>query len=134
VFTRVSITGLLIVLLAVWRITHLFWGEDGPGEIFLWLRRLAGESFLGKLLDCFYCLSLWTALPFALWLGESWPERFVLWLSFSGGAILLERGTAKSSTPPPAHWIEYPADSRPTDSDSQSHPETQEDHSHVMLR
>src|SRR5215510_6716205 len=68
----VSFTTFVIAVLAVWRITHLFFGEDGPYDIFLRLRRLAGRSFFGQLLDCFYCLSLWFAAPLAWLLAETW--------------------------------------------------------------
>lgn len=110
---QLSITSFVIVVLAVWRITHLFWGEDGPGDIFVRLRRLAGDSFFGRLLDCFYCLSLWVALPCASLLGRTWPERLALWFSLSGGAILLERATSRPLAappppPPPAIWHEAP--------------------------
>jgi hypothetical protein len=125
--TRLSITGLALVLLAVWRITHLLWGEDGPGDIFVRLRKLAGESFFGQLLDCFYCLSLWIALPFAWLIGVGWLQQLVFWFAFSGGAILLERATAGKSHPPAAEWTETPSDSPPESS-------TKEDHSNVMLR
>ena len=104
----VSFTTLLIAVLAVWRITHLFSGEDGPGDIFLRLRRLAGMGFLGQLLDCFYCLSLWFAAPLAWLLAETWLERALLWLGLSGGAILLERVTKRNHNPPPAIWHETP--------------------------
>jgi uncharacterized protein DUF1360 len=104
---RLSPTELLIAVLAVWRITHLLWGEDGPFELLLRLRKLAGRGFVGELLDCFYCLSLWIAIPFAWVMGNNWPERLVLWLSFSGGAILLERATV-ARTPPAAEWSETP--------------------------
>lgn len=57
------------------------------------LRRRAGNGFWGELLDCFYCLSLWVAAPFALWLGEHLAECLLLWPALSGGAILLERMT-----------------------------------------
>ena len=104
----VSLTTFLIAMLAVWRVTHLFWGEDGPGDIFLRLRRLAGSSFFGQLLDCFYCLSLWIAAPLGVMLGRTWLERGLLWLSLSGGAILLERVTTRNQKPPPAIWHETP--------------------------
>ena len=59
------------------------------------LRKLAGASFWGNLLDCFYCLSLWIAIPFAIALSETWRESVLLWLALSGGAILLERITLR---------------------------------------
>jgi hypothetical protein len=82
---------LVIGILAVWRITHLFNAEDGPANLLVRLRRAAGSGLLGSLLDCFYCLSLWIAIPFALVLGGGWRERFFLWLALSAGAIVLER-------------------------------------------
>jgi hypothetical protein len=107
---RLSPTELLIAVLAVWRGTHLLWGEDGPFELLLSLRKLAGRGFFGQLLDCFYCLSLWIAIPLAWVMGQSWPSRLVLWLSLSGGAILLERITV-ARTPPTAEWSETPSGS-----------------------
>jgi hypothetical protein len=93
--SHLSLAGLIIAILAVWRLAHLLWGEDGPWEVFVRFRKVVGNGFWGKLLDCFYCVSLWVALPFALWVGTTWPERFIFWLAFSGGAILLERMTPK---------------------------------------
>ena len=108
-FSSLSLTTVCVVVLAVWRVTHLLWGEDGPGDIFVRLRKAAGPGFFGRLLDCFYCMSLWVAIPFALLLAASWTERVVLWLGLSGGAILLERATSpKVTPPPPAFWQEEP--------------------------
>src|SRR5438046_551393 len=70
-FARLTPFTLIVATLALWRLTHLFWGEDGPGDLFVRLRRLAGQGFWGSLLDCFYCLSLWFAAPLAWMLGES---------------------------------------------------------------
>lgn len=86
--------GLTLGILSVWRITHLLYGEDGPADVFVRLRRLAGRSLFGQLLDCFYCLSVWIAVPFALWLGGRWQERLLLVPALSAGAILLERLTS----------------------------------------
>jgi hypothetical protein len=97
---------LTVGILSVWRITHFFQAEDGPGDVMVHFRRKAGAGFLGKLLDCFYCLSLWTALPFALLIGQYWRERLLLWLAFSAGAILLERLTSRNHTTPPAFYVE----------------------------
>jgi hypothetical protein len=77
--------------LGVWRLTHLLSAEDGPGAIFARLRAIAGHGFWGGLFDCFYCLSLWIAVPFALAVGSGWRETLLLWPALSGAAILLER-------------------------------------------
>jgi hypothetical protein len=91
---------LILGILGVWRVTHLLNAEDGPWDIFVRLRRTVGSGFWGDLLDCFYCLSLWVAAPFAFVLGEKWGEAILLWLGLSGGAILLERATvAREGTP-----------------------------------
>jgi hypothetical protein len=82
---------LALGVLAVWRITHLLQAEDGPWNLFVRFRGLFGQGGFGALLDCFYCLSLWIAIPFAVWIGESWKERILLWPALSAAAILLER-------------------------------------------
>lgn len=97
---------LVVGVLSVWRLTHLLQAEDGPWDIFVSLRRIVGNGFWGKLLDCFYCLSMWVAAPFAYYLALTWPERGMLWLALSGAAILLERATAHPETIPPALYYE----------------------------
>jgi hypothetical protein len=84
---------LTLGVLATWRITHLVQAEDGPWAVVAKIRRLAGNSFWGQLMDCFYCLSIWVALPLAVGLGGTLGERALLWPSLSAAAILLERAT-----------------------------------------
>jgi hypothetical protein len=84
---------LLLGILAVWRLTHLLQAEDGPADLIVRLRRTMGVGFWARLMDCFYCLSLWIALPVACWTGRSTAERVLLWFAISAGAILLERLT-----------------------------------------
>jgi hypothetical protein len=86
-----------LAILAVWRLTHLLHAEDGPLRIFArgrnWLRRMS----LSGPTDCFYCLSLWVAAPFAMMLGSQWEDRATLWLALSGGAILANRLTEEEA-------------------------------------
>ena len=82
---------LAVGVLATWRLTHLIVAEDGPWIVVARLRRIAGAGFLATLMDCFYCSSMWVALPFAIWVGDDWVARVVAWPALSGGAILLER-------------------------------------------
>ena len=89
---------LVVGVLVVWRITHLLFAEDGPWDVVIRLRRQAGAGFWGKLLDCFYCLSLWMAAPLALLLGGGWTERLLLWPALSAGAIVIERLTSRERT------------------------------------
>jgi uncharacterized protein DUF1360 len=98
----------LLGALAVWRITHLLQAEDGPWDSLVGLRRMAGRSFIGALLDCFYCLTIWIAAPFAYWLGEGWKEKLLLWPALSAAGILLERiGALRESAAP---YFEEPED------------------------
>jgi hypothetical protein len=95
---------LALGVLSTWRITHLLQAEDGPGAILAKARRALGSGFWGQLADCFYCLSLWLALPLAWTIGHDIRERLFLWPALSAGAILLERlGKAE---PPPAAYFE----------------------------
>lgn len=93
-------------ILSVWRITHLLQAEDGPWDGVVYLRQKAGDGFWGQLLDCFYCLSVWSAVPFAIFLGDSLSKRILLWPALSAGAILLERFTERAYTEPPAQFFE----------------------------
>ena len=97
---------LLLGVLCVWRITHLFQAEDGPWDVVARIRRAAGDGQFGRLLDCFYCLSLWIAVPFAWLIGSAVTGRVLLWLAFSGGAILAEQASTVRSRPQPPSSVQ----------------------------
>jgi hypothetical protein len=80
----------VLAALATWRITHLLTGEDGPGDVIARVRARLGDGFLGRLMDCFYCLSLWVAAPLALLVSTSPLGWALSWLALSGAACLLE--------------------------------------------
>lgn len=77
--------------LATWRITHLLTSEDGPGDLVFKLRKKLGNSLPGKAMDCFYCSSLWVAVPFTAFLSREVIEAVITWLALSGAACLLEK-------------------------------------------
>jgi hypothetical protein len=83
--------GFILAVLATWRLTHLLASEDGPADLIVRFRALLGQSLAGKLMDCFYCLSLWIAAPAALFVSRRPLEWLFCWLALSGGACLLER-------------------------------------------
>lgn len=97
---------LALGMLSVWRITHFLQAEDGPWDLTVRLRQAVGDGVFGAALDCFACLSLWVAAPFAAMIAERWGQGILLWLSFSAGALLLERATNRDSDPPPAYYFE----------------------------
>jgi hypothetical protein len=82
---------LAVGVLAVWRVSYLLQAEDGPWKAFERLRRGLRGGVWDDIFMCFYCLSLWVAIPFALTLGEDWTSRLMLWPALSAGAIIVER-------------------------------------------
>jgi hypothetical protein len=82
---------LIVAVLATWRITHLLAQEDGPGDLFVKLRAKLGNRLLGRMLDCFQCLSLWVAFPIALFVTTRPLDFLFTWIAVSGAACLLER-------------------------------------------
>lgn len=82
--------------LAVWRVAHLMANENGPWDLVLRMRMALGFGLLGRVMGCFYCLSLLVALPPALWMSSSRLGFLVQWLAISAVACLLEKTTQKS--------------------------------------
>ena len=88
-----------------WRITHAVTAENGPGNVLVRLRAAAARW--GSVLGCFYCASVWVALPAALAIGSTLAERALLWPALSGAACLLHRSTERR---PAALYWEEPED------------------------
>jgi hypothetical protein len=89
--SHVSLMRFLLAVLATWRVTHLLANEDGPADIIFRLRRRFGDGFVGSLMDCFNCMSIWIAAPLALFVSTNPLTWVVTWLALSGAACLLER-------------------------------------------
>ena len=83
--------GLAVGILATFRLTLLLVEEQGPLDVFARLRwwAAARSSFLGSLLDCFWCTSVWVAAPIAVCVISRWQEWPIAWLALSGGAVAL---------------------------------------------
>lgn len=84
----------VLASLAVWRISHLLALEDGPFDLVVRLRAKLGDT--GRVLDCFYCVSLWTAAPMALFVSPNAQHWWCIWLALSGAAALLHRLSERS--------------------------------------
>jgi hypothetical protein len=82
---------LVLAVLATWRVTHLLASEDGPADIIVRFRAWLGDRLMGKLMDCFNCLSFWIAAPAALFVTRRPLDWVFCWLGLSGAACLLER-------------------------------------------
>jgi len=94
--------GFLLGTLAVWRVTHAVTEEDGPAKVLVRLRRAFDGSAWGPLLECFYCASVWIALPCAVLIGSTFEEKALLWLALSGAACLVQRMAKRE--PPAVYW------------------------------
>ncbi len=92
-----SFIGLLLGILATWRMASLLYREAGPFELFDRIRKTAGvkhdgtgepysDNQIGKMLCCFWCTSVWAALPIAVLQRRLSP---VIILAYSAGAIFL---------------------------------------------
>jgi hypothetical protein len=79
--------------LAVWRVAHLVAKENGPLGLIARLRTALGPSILGRLMDCFYCVSFLVALSPALWISRGRIGFLIQWLALSAVASLLELAT-----------------------------------------
>jgi hypothetical protein len=89
----------VLAVLATWRVTHLLAEEDGPADIVVRLRRKAGPGWAGRLMDCFYCLSVWVAAPFSVTVLRTRRVEPLSWLALSGAACLLEQASRGLNTP-----------------------------------
>jgi len=101
-----SLTGLVIGILGVWRVSHLLHAENGPWNIVERFRQRIGAGLWSGLFSCFLCLSLWVAVPFALLLSGDMQQRLLLWPALSAGAILIERLTSREDAALPAAFLE----------------------------
>ena len=86
----------VLAALAGWRLAALLAYDDGPWDVVLRLRRAIGDGPLGRMLDCFRCLSLWVAAPLAFAVTTRALDLMLVWLALSGAACLLDRLTQPS--------------------------------------
>jgi len=101
-----TLTYLLVFILATWRISSLITSEDGPFLCFRHLREMVGirhddqgkvmeipETFFGELLTCVWCSSMWLATAWVLfWLALPQTSFFcALPFAISTGAIIVNR-------------------------------------------
>lgn len=81
----------LIGALGTWRLSHLLSHEDGPGDVIVSIRKWVGRRPVGRLMDCFNCMSVWVAAPIAFFVSTGALNVAMSWLALSGAACLLQR-------------------------------------------
>ena len=80
-----------IAALGTWRLTHLLTLEDGPFDLVARLRGALGRA--GRVLDCFYCCSIWIAAPLALFVTTRPLTWLCVWPALSGVACIVHRAS-----------------------------------------
>lgn len=97
--TLPSIVWLLITFLATWRITSILHHEDIAAPFRAWLGvQEEGDlisypdTFLGHLIECFWCTSVWVGLVCAAIM--LLLPYILLPFALSAGAIMIERALA----------------------------------------
>jgi len=108
-----SVFDVALALLATWRVSFLLTQEAEPWEMFARLRRHAGDRMVGRALECFYCTSVWVAIPAALLVTPASARTVVTWLAISGAACLLHRATERHQNFPGLEMLTV--DERPPD-------------------
>lgn len=72
---------LILACAATWRVTYLLYWEVGPFKVVMHLRALTGVKHRddvpiaypdGNVFECFWCLSIWMALPVTLLMLSPW--------------------------------------------------------------
>lgn len=81
---------LLILVLFAWYVAYVLVKTSGPFKIF---ERLRAVTTIGGLLECIYCLILWTALVGYLILYHTPFAPIVYVGAIGGGGMILHRYT-----------------------------------------
>jgi len=91
---------LLLTVLAVWRVTALIAYEAGPFDLLVALRRGLVRIGLGRLVGCFYCLSIWTSCAVVLVFPVDRNTPLVI-LGIAGAVAIIERALTGAPTTGP---------------------------------
>jgi hypothetical protein len=87
----------LLTVLAVWRLTALVAYEAGPFDLLVAVRRGLVRIGLGRLVGCFYCLSIWTSFASVLVFSPGRETPLVI-LAVAGAVTIIERALSGSPT------------------------------------
>jgi hypothetical protein len=88
---------LLLTILAVWRLTAMIAYEAGPFDLMVAVRRGLVTIGLGRLVGCFYCLSIWTSFAAVVVFPLSADTPLVI-LGVAGAVAIVERVLSGSLT------------------------------------
>lgn len=93
---------LILAALATHRIALAITEEEGPFSIFLKVRGAFDPdqtTWLGRGLNCIFCVGFWVALPIAVWLGTlGLFDPFLtplVWWGLAGSVVIIRRWEQK---------------------------------------
>ena len=84
---------------AVYRVSHMIANEDGPFDVFVFIREKAGQSnWIGRGANCVLCISFWLSIipAFAMihnvGFFRSTSETLILyWLAIAGAVLIVHK-------------------------------------------
>lgn len=89
----IDLGAIFIAGLATWRLVYMLQEENGPKGLFARIRAYIASKSNGEIGDfldgymCMYCLSVWIAFIFSLFLYSTWKIFLLQWLAISAIAI-----------------------------------------------
>ena len=80
-------------VLAVYRVSYMIANEDGPLDVFVFIREKAGQkNWIGRGLNCVLCISVWLSVIPAVGFFRSSFETLVLyWFAIAGGVLVIHK-------------------------------------------
>ena len=88
---------LVLVSLAVWRITTLICFEAGPFDVLVRFRRAGYKVGVGRVLECFHCTALWTSVAVVPLVYAPTRMSVLIIFATAGAASLLERALSSDA-------------------------------------
>ena len=78
-------------VLAVYRVSHMIANEDGPFDVFVFIREKAGQrNWIGRGLNCVLCISVWLSIIPAIAMTRS-AEFVLYWFAIAGGVLVIHK-------------------------------------------
>ena len=103
VYFALPVAYFTLSVLAVYRVSYMIANEDGPLDVFVFIREKAGQkNWIGRGLNCVLCISVWISIIPAVTMtrniGLFQPtfETFILyWFAIAGGVLIIHKYFAK---------------------------------------
>ena len=86
-------------VLAVYRVSYMIANEDGPLDMFVFVREKAGQkNWIGRGLNCVLCISVWLSIIPAVamvrdigFFRSSFETIILYWFAIAGGVLVIHK-------------------------------------------